>query len=127
MNPEIKAQWVADLRSGQFEQGRGYLNMEGKLCCLGVLCEQAVKAGVIEARPLEHDSAVIVYDGKSDTLPDSVVRWAGLPEGEGVTNPRNPNVEVDDTSVSLAELNDGENGWTRRTFGQIADLIEDQL
>ena len=46
MNPQIKAQWVADLRSGQYEQGNGYLNADGKLCCLGVLCEQAVKAGV---------------------------------------------------------------------------------
>ena len=31
--------WVAALRSGQYAQGKGYLNSEGGYCCLGVLCE----------------------------------------------------------------------------------------
>jgi hypothetical protein len=47
MNPEIKAQWIAALRSGDYQQGRATLAKayaeEGKIvtkyCCLGVLCD----------------------------------------------------------------------------------------
>jgi hypothetical protein len=124
MNQKIKAQWIADLRSGQYEQGQGYLNVDGKLCCLGVLCEQAVRAGIIDSR---EDGGVVLYDGKEDVLPSKVREWAGFPESSIYRNPNNPAVTVGDKAVSLAELNDGENGWERRTFGQIADLIEAQL
>lgn len=46
MNPEIKAKWVADLRSGKFAQGRrilcqfGVKDEQPKFCCLGVLATQ---------------------------------------------------------------------------------------
>lgn len=122
MNAEIKAQWVTDLRSGEFKQGTGYLNADGKLCCLGVLCEQAVRAGVIGSGG---GNGIIRYDGKEDILPKLVRVWAGLPDGGD--NPNNPHVIVDHEKVSLAELNDGENGWDPHTFGQIADIIEEQL
>jgi hypothetical protein len=125
MNPEIKAQWIADLRSGEFVQGTGYLNADGKLCCLGVLCEQAVKAGVVESDM--SGEGTVYYDGKDNILPDQVREWAGLPGANTHDNPNNPDVTVHDTAVSLAELNDGENGWEGHTFGQIADLIEAQL
>lgn len=39
MNPEVKKLWVEALRSGNFKQGRGFLQpTEDKYCCLGVLC-----------------------------------------------------------------------------------------
>ncbi len=38
MNPEIKARWVAELRSGRHVQGKGRLrNSDGSMCCLGIL------------------------------------------------------------------------------------------
>lgn len=37
MDSKIKEQWVAALRSGKYKQGTGYLNRDGKFCCLGVL------------------------------------------------------------------------------------------
>lgn len=125
MNPEIKAQWVTDLCSGEYEQGKGYLNADGKLCCLGVLCEQAVNAGVIEK---ETKGGLVVYDGQTDALPLTVIDWAGLPpEGDS----RNPTVYVEEPGetgdVTLAELNDGENGWRSHSFDEIADLIDEQL
>lgn len=44
LDPELKARWVAALRSGNFAQGCAQLkrgNLDGKptYCCLGVLCE----------------------------------------------------------------------------------------
>lgn len=39
MKPELKAKWVAALRSGEFAQGKGKLVDESgtRFCCLGVL------------------------------------------------------------------------------------------
>lgn len=31
--------WIEALRSGQYQQGAGSLNREGRFCCLGVLCD----------------------------------------------------------------------------------------
>lgn len=39
MNPELKAKWVAALRSGEYEQITGSLKEPDGYCCLGVLCE----------------------------------------------------------------------------------------
>lgn len=36
LDPTKKALWVAALRSGEYEQGRGNLHDKGKFCCLGV-------------------------------------------------------------------------------------------
>ena len=33
---ELRAKWVAALRSGEFEQGHGTLHLNGRYCCLGV-------------------------------------------------------------------------------------------
>ena len=43
MNPEIKARWLRDLRSGEFKQGLNMLRNEidNEYCCLGVLCKSA--------------------------------------------------------------------------------------
>lgn len=45
MTPELKAKWIAALRSGEYKQTTGRLvrvERDGyKHCCLGVLCEVA--------------------------------------------------------------------------------------
>ena len=43
MDPELKAKWVAALRSGEYKQGRDVLhnNKSNTYCCLGVLCRVA--------------------------------------------------------------------------------------
>lgn len=127
MIAEIKARWTAALRSGEWEQGHGSLNEHGKLCCLGVLCEEAVKDGVITADSVIRREFYTSYAGATDVLPRQVREWAGLPGADGEHNPNNPVVTVDGKVVSLAELNDGENGWEPHTFEQIADIIDAQL
>jgi hypothetical protein len=128
MNPEIKALWLAALRSGEYEQGKGYLNRSGTFCCLGVLCDLAVKQGVedlaVETKSLYGGSAgsFVTYNSDSGDLPEVVREWAGLDgvstqevetwEGSAVKHPLN-----------LVDLND-DKGYT---FAEIADVIERDL
>jgi len=39
MDAKLKADWVAALRSGDYQQGRDCLLSDGAFCCLGVLCD----------------------------------------------------------------------------------------
>lgn len=126
MNPDIKAQWVADLRSGDYEQGRAYLHTQPeqdgleKFCCLGVLCDQAVKAGVIQ-RQYHPDENFWTYgkDVESLVLPSEVMEWAGMTDSNPELRFKKSSSDVN----SLADLNDTYN-WT---FEKIADLIEREL
>lgn len=138
MNPEIKAKWVAALRSGKYQQGTGYLkrreanSAEYQHCCLGVLCELALEDGLkitTEERPayMAHNTISVTFGIETTTLPPEVSKWAGMTDGaprvkcDNVANPDDP--------ILLSELNDGSyrNGRNSATFDEIADLIEDQL
>lgn len=111
MNPVAKELWLAALRSGEREQGKGYLNVSGKFCCLGVLCEVAIESGV-EVEKGEYRS-VYYYDGRSSYPPKAVYEWSGL---GGHTTANGPD-------MSLSVMNDSED----KTFSEIADWIEENL
>jgi len=111
MNPEIKAQWVAALRSGEYEQSHLALRSkdssgEVSYCCLGVLCE-------ISGLGEWEEGGYRLSGGytNSSFLPSRVQEWA--------------NITSDDPAVGgegvdcLSYKND--NG---ATFAEIADLIE---
>jgi len=143
MNPEIKALWVDALRSGEYQQGKLLLKpTKNTFCCLGVLCDLAVKAkaeGVVWGDiqyPIDSNGEAIYYDdpdnygesmSEDSELPYPVMRWAGLMS-------ENPKVEVFDEEkdedgirnpevMMLSQLNDDHNF----TFQQLADIIERQL
>lgn len=125
MSPELKAEWVAALRSGKYEQGRLYLNRDGKYCCLGVLCELAgVKKDSFASAV--HESGVVTYifsdeEQLTDFLGTEFMQALGLER---------------DTVSELAGMNDG---WEedlgdseivitdQRSFAEIADVIEERL
>lgn len=135
MDARIKSLWVDALRSGEYEQGEGVLAEDGRYCCLGVLCEVAIKDGVPLKRvdQGEHYMSTLYGVGinlESHILPSVVTDWAGL-------NSDNPLVSVvvfagdeEDIDVwltynegmSLAEFNDNYG-----TFEDIADQIESEL
>lgn len=121
MNPEIKARWVAALRSGEYEQASGCLRAVGDddanktlgFCCLGVLCNLHAEAHPrIAAKETNADR----YLRESALLPELVREWARLPFARGAE------VEINGFMAALTHHND--NG---ATFAQIADAIEEQL
>jgi hypothetical protein len=76
MNPELKAKWVAALRSGKYEQERGDIGRGNKLCCLGVLSvvsgERRISNGVpgvlfwVDYIKTDHMTLVALNDGDPD-------------------------------------------------------------
>lgn len=118
MNPTVKKIWTDALRSGKYKQTRYLLkvkeNGEWGYCCLGVLCEEAAKAGVkLEVQEtVKPDRVEVSFDYAFTSLPDSVMKWAGL---------TSPTPRIGDQSA--IGLNDQEG----KTFDQIADLIDQHL
>ncbi len=112
MNPEVKARWVAALRSGEYKQATGVLRRGGKsFCCLGVLCDlHSEFAGQWS------DNNGYEYMGKVSVLPKPVMEYAHLPSAWGAF------VSIDGRELALTEHND-----LGRTFEEIAKAIEEQL
>lgn len=96
-NTDVIEKWVTALESGEYAQTEGRLHravphkgpyMDEKpagFCCLGVLCDLAVKAGVIPEPTLLQDhngDETYAYgthvDEASSFPPPAVVEWAGL-------------------------------------------------
>lgn len=114
MNKDIATKWVEKLRSGTIEQLRGNLGSGSARCCLGVLCDIAVKDGIIE-KEAHYGYNAVCFGGSSEVLPTSVMDWAGMVLGNAVGL-----LELEDgTRMTLADLNDA-----GLTFAQIADVIE---
>lgn len=126
MNEEVKSQWVAELRSGKYTQGQYALRVtdgdQVTHCCLGVLCELAVKAGVVKRVTEEaiHEGATptnALFDDNAAFLPYSVMKWAGLDTSSGFFA-----APDEQRTRSLTGLND-----EGITFSGIADIIEKQF
>lgn len=118
MKKEIAEKWVAALRSGEYKQGKEFLRTAtDEFCCLGVLCDLAVKNGVIISPRPRGEGRAYEYDGDSISGVSSrtVRTWSGLRDflGEFFKD------ELRTGKMSLARMND--NG---KTFTEIADIIE---
>lgn len=122
MNEEVKKLWIDALRSGEYKKGVGKLHklfMTGdEFCCLGVLCDVAIKNGV-DVPKQETDFGTISYGDLSESgyLPVEVMQWAEL-------DFRNPYVRDGGTMITLVNLNDSRQD---DNFPEIADAIEAQL
>jgi hypothetical protein len=121
MNPEVKARWVAALRSGEYKQGAGQLRTaQQAFCCLGVLCDLYAKESELES----WDSFELGREG-GDLPADEVCVWAGFPtdeDGRYRSKQYDPQVLIGGVAKPLSSHND--NG---ATFAQIAQAIEEQL
>jgi hypothetical protein len=114
MNPEIRAQWCAALRSGDYQQAkddlRRYDAESGDVsghCCLGVLVDLYLKAG--NPPTWEDDDGWTDSVWNDGELVNPVQRWAGVSSADPVLLGRH----------TAASLNDH-----GKPFAEIADLID---
>lgn len=102
MKKSVMKKWVAALRSGKYEQGRGGMLKANKYCCLGVLCD--LTGGTTKAQM------------NSGVYPDPylpVQKYAGMRDPFGT-------IKFKKGSLSLVILNDNR----KRSFKHIAAYIE---
>lgn len=108
MHPEIKDAWVKALESGEYKQGYCSLRTaDDKYCCLGVLCQLAVEAGVISEPKQYTRYGDWHYGGDTAFLPTEVKNWAGVQSG----------------LIKLIDMNDG----AHNRFKTIARYIRENL
>jgi hypothetical protein len=132
ISKDIATKWITALESGEYRQGYGSLHrdVEGasEFCCLGVLCELAAEAGIVEPAPLDPNHALEFCVGYSEVddptrsadyglLPTAVVRWAkithdSVSEGDEVLR------DVYIRGEPLSALND-----SRVPFKKIAKIL----
>lgn len=120
MNPVIKARWVKALRSGDYQQIRGYLHANDRFCCLGVLCE--VVKNDLDLDINTDPEGRTYYNGEHTYLPFKVVERIGISATGTVIKRRynaNDTLELALGGSTLSMLND--RGFT---FDQIADIID---
>jgi hypothetical protein len=114
MNQEIKAKWVAALRSGEYKQSVGYLKRDDGFCCLGVLSDVHAKEG---GPQWEHAGSGIQEVERCGGYPPQVtLNWAEFAETSLVPGL----LTREGDGEGLVSLNDS----GEFTFSQIADVIE---
>lgn len=109
LNPNAQL-WVDALRSGKYKQCKNALRVNDYYCCLGVLCDVAIKSGVAIEVAVGHFHSPVEYDHSSTYTPKRAMEWIGLNSAQGKFGEAN----------SLARMND-----TDATFAQIAEAIEE--
>lgn len=112
MNKDVKELWLTALRSGEYEQGHGNLRNGDKFCCLGVLCDLAVKHSGLPIEVMLANGRLMGYDECFIYPPTSVIIWSGIESFNG-------RFTVNGKEDFLDVLNDSE-----FSFAQIADVIE---
>lgn len=142
MKKEVAKKWVKALRSKKYKQGRWFLKSVDpkntvKHCCLGVLCElYQEEQRRNKKKPLQTEEQsgcswqangsvknVVVFGvtENSQTLPNSVKRWAGLKTDTGEIIDGYVKYAKEEFS-SLAGLND-----RGCSFSKIATIIEEHV
>jgi hypothetical protein len=82
----VRRRWIKALESGTYKQTIGKLARDSKgarsYCCLGVLCDLAVKAKIISETERDIDGNP-TFDDEYGVLPESVRDWVGLATDTG--------------------------------------------
>lgn len=116
MRRDIKDLWVAALRSGEFQQGKGKLDDKGHFCALGVLSTIGLCQGICTWS--EGGS----YDGRKQSLSYNLMVWAGVAQKDEKYLERGSGFvkfQYKGKLTSIAELND-----SGKSFKEIANIIE---
>ncbi len=98
---DLRARWIAALRSGEYKQARGKLRDGNAMCCLGVLCD------VADPRGWKEVASSWEYQGRDSYPPTDLLRKVGVT-----------------SQGALANRNDGRSDFKPHSFAEIADFIE---
>lgn len=120
---KVRKMWVKALRSGEYVQGQNQLCTIGEkgkpdmFCCLGVLCDLAVRKGLVPTSQInvEHDGNMTYFD-EEYRLPSKIQKWVGLSDESGTYKDIVDEIQV---RTDLVTMND--DGFS---FDKIADIIE---
>lgn len=121
MNKEIREQWTAALRSGEYKQGIGFLrDRQDNYCCLGVLCDLTKE---LTGQEWSKPNSTWLFGDSEDDISSSVLTChvsdvTGLSDLAGKFNLFGE-YGNGDFDTALTTLND--EGFT---FAQIADVID---
>jgi hypothetical protein len=110
MKREVKDEWVAALRSGEFTQATNKLYNGVGYCCLGVLC----KVLGFKFENAYGTCYCVVGDIQNTHLPTSVMEAAGMCSTSG-----NFDTPLDSGVDNLIDMND-----SGHNFDSIANIIE---
>lgn len=112
---DLARAWVTALRSGEYHQGEGYLCKDGHFCCLGVLAH--IGGVPHEAKDNGGDSFNF---GQDDTNHKNFMSSSWIAR----RLPELSTIFAEDSFITeLMDMNDTQ----RKTFAQIADVIEARL
>lgn len=115
MNAEIKKKWLEKLRDPKTKQARYGLGFKsGGRCCLGVLCDLGVEAGIVQITGELNGELCYGTNLATNYLPPEVQQWADIDS--------DPRVVSQKEKQRLSWFNDN-----KLKFTEIADLIEEQL
>ncbi|MEM6815307.1 MAG: hypothetical protein AAF600_13130 [Bacteroidota bacterium] len=107
---EFAEKWIEALRSGKYNQGKGYLHNDGGYCCLGVACrifgtsKNNLEGKTYIFKQKKFDSHLMLP--KTNQIPD-------LLKGD---------LNESDFVSKVSEMND-----RGLTFNQIADWVEENV
>jgi hypothetical protein len=128
---KLMTEWLEALRSGKFKQGKHSLHTENSkgiqsFCCLGVLGKICADNGLIK-QPKRVDNPVTGvnyynYYSSDSSLDGKLFELSGMRDTLGEFKE-----DIIADAYSLAELNDGSGYRKRKTFKQIAKIIEKEL
>lgn len=120
MKKEVADKLVAALRSGEYKQTTKVLRDDMGYCCLGVLCDLAIKEDITPGwvqRTNAYGDVSYQTNGVGGVLPIAVRKWADMDSDNGTFD------DVDEFEEpmrnALSMLND-----EGKSFNEIADFIE---
>ena len=113
-----RQEWVAALRSGEYEQTQSLLRDENGFCCMGVACDiyDSTKWNKVMAHTVEKGKFYCYnYMDNTTSLPSELVRYFGISDWSANY------FEKDGNCSSLIDENDA-----GMPFHEIADIIESE-
>ena len=111
MNKKVKETWIKALKSGEFKQGKGYLESDGKYCALGILSLLSLVEGQCTYNQVD---GLGRFDNKRYTLSYNTLTWAGMDLEDFKAD-----VLTEGELTSIADLND--RGLSFQKLAQIID------